>query len=85
MQNGPAYGSEPLSSPAPVGQINAGTWKVVVGKNVCEFLGPLHFSKLAKTTSFRRSERANGKRPKKFERENGTWRELLVECRESAV
>ena len=30
-QNGPAHGSEPLSSPAPVGQ-SAGIWKVMEGK-----------------------------------------------------
>ena len=30
-QNGPAHGSEPLSSFAPVGQ-NAGIWRVVAGK-----------------------------------------------------
>ena len=30
-QNGPAHGSEPLSSPAPVGQ-SAGIWGVVAGK-----------------------------------------------------
>ena len=31
-QNGPAHGSERLSSPAPVGQ-SAGIWRVVAGKN----------------------------------------------------
>ena len=30
-QNGPAHGSEPLSSPAPVGQ-SAGIWRVEAGK-----------------------------------------------------
>ena len=32
VKNGPAHGSEPLSSPAPVGQ-RAGIWRVVAGKN----------------------------------------------------
>ena len=32
-RNGPAHGSEPLSSPAPVGQLqSAGIWRVVAGK-----------------------------------------------------
>ena len=37
-QNTPAHGSEPLSSPAPVGQ-SAGIWRVVAGKMYARALG----------------------------------------------
>ena len=37
-QNGPAYGSEPLSPPAPVDQ-SAGIWRVLAGKLYARTLG----------------------------------------------
>ena len=42
-QNGPAHGSERLSSSAPSGQ-SAGVWKVVAGKIKRASLGPFHLN-----------------------------------------
>ena len=42
-QYGPAHGSEPLSSPTPVGQ-SAGIRRVVAEINVCVRLGPFHLN-----------------------------------------
>ena len=54
-QNGPAHGSQPLSSPAQVSQ-SAGIWKVAAGKNVHALLSTLHL---------------NGSEPVLFGRPNG--------------
>ena len=59
-QNGPAYGSEPLSSPAVVGQ-STGIWRVVAGKCTCT---PLTIPfQLTKTSSFRPTKPDNKKGP----------------------
>ena len=58
-QNGPAYGSEPLSSPAPVGQ-SAGIW--CGGKNVYASLGPFHLN-WPEPVLFGSKKRTNRKRP----------------------
>ena len=60
-QNVPTRGSEPLSSPAPVGQ-SAGIWRVVAGKNVSACLGPFHLN-WPEPVLFGRPERTNRKRP----------------------
>ena len=60
-QNGPAQGSEPLSSPAPVGQ-SEGIWRFVVEKNVCVYLQSTFQFKQARTSSFRPA-RTNAKQP----------------------
>ena len=54
-QNGPAHGSQPLSSLAQVSQ-SAGIWKVAAGKNVQALLSTLHL---------------NGSEPVLFGRPNG--------------
>ena len=51
-ESGPAHGSEPLSSPALVGQ-STGVRRVVAGKNVHARLGPDLPFKLARTSSIR--------------------------------
>ena len=62
-QNVPAHGSEPLSSPAPVGQ-RTGIWRVVGGKNVRARLAPFNLNWLEPVV-FGRTERTNGKRPQR--------------------
>ena len=59
-QNGPDHGSEPLSSPAPVGQ-SAGIWRVVAGKRT---RAPSGFPfKLARTSSLGRPELTDESEP----------------------
>ena len=64
-RNGPAHGSEPLSSPAPVGQLqSAGIWRVVAGKMYTRALDTFHLNR-PEPVLFGWPERTNGKRPKK--------------------
>ena len=69
-QNDPAHGSEPLNSPAPVGQ-SAGMgdlWREYVHAR----LGPFHIN-WPEPVLFGRPERTNGKRPKTVISPNTTF------------
>ena len=59
-QNGPAHGSEPLSSPAPVGQ-SAGIRRVIAEKTVRTHLGPFHLN-WPEPILFGRPDRTDGER-----------------------